>query len=205
MKKFFLMMSIFALASFAFARNKGLSLDIGAHYENHSLHYFDDGKMNDFNVHSNHNKHMGGFNLGLDFMVAENWSIFLDTSFSFNGVFVNDSAIGFGYNFNIGKGFNLFIGGGFGFGGSQFKWSVGNVETKQEFFNVGVNLKLIASYMFTNKVGIFFGITDTYYIPAMGKQKIKFGSNEKEFSIKRNNLPNYVQSIQPKLGIRLAF
>lgn len=205
MKKLIVALSIFTFAFFAFAKDAGVSLDIGAHYENHSLHYFGDENQHNFNVHSAYVKHMGGFNLGLDFMVAKNWSIFLDTSFSFNGVFVNDTAIGFGYNFNIGKGFNLFIGGGFGFGGSKFTWTEMHTDYSEEYFNVGANLKLIISYMFTHRVGIFFGISDTYYIPAMGKQKKSTGSFTNEKSLSGNDLPKYTQSIQPKCGVRIAF
>lgn len=205
MKKFFaVILFCFSAITFVFAKGTaGLSFDVGAQYLNHQLHNFGkDNKNNgnDFNYHSIAFKNMGGFNLGMNYEIAKNWSVFLNTAFSFNSTFVNDTVLGFGYTFGLDKGFRLFLGGGLAFGGSEFSKTYYNTTTKTSYVNVGGAVQLVASYMFTRMFGIYFGVSDNLYAVVKGTRKI--GSTTTD--IQTDYLPDMNKSMSAKVGLRIA-
>ncbi|UTC62009.1 DUF2715 domain-containing protein [Treponema sp. OMZ 787] len=180
------------------ARDLGIDLDVGGAYTRHSQHYI--GSCCDgagFSTNSKASKNLGGIHLGVNFGLPKNWSVFADTMFTFNKTLVNDTQLGIGYNFLLGKGFKLFVGGAFSFGGSISKYSDKHTT---RYFGIGGGLNVTASYMFTRKFGIYFGVADNYYKPVSGKNKE--GNITTEF--KDNDFKNKIhQSINAKVGIRV--
>ncbi|UTC75581.1 DUF2715 domain-containing protein [Treponema sp. OMZ 792] len=205
-KKIFFVCLVFALVftGMLTAKSIGLNLEAGAAYTNHQLHYFDNDTRHDGFKHQGiKSKSLFGFNLGVSYPLPKNWSVFVSTVFAFNRTFVSDTMLGAGYTFKPGKGFDLFLGGGLAFGGSVFKWSSGNVSITNRFFNIGAGINLTASFMFTNKIGMFAGISNTYYKPVSGKWSNKIGDKTTSGDIASNHMPDLAKSISGRLGVKI--
>ncbi len=189
----------------ASAKSLGLSLNVGALYTNHQLHSVGNvDERTHFKYHGISSMNLGGFTVGLAYRLPKNWALYLDSMFSFNKTFVNDTQLGFGYIFRLGKGFDLFLSGGLALGGSVFSHSEGHSEISTSYFNIGGGLSLTASYMFTRKFGIYFGISDNYYKPVSRKRKIKINGSSVETSF-LNSMPKYNKSINARLGLKVNF
>lgn len=189
-KKIISLVLVFSLfAGMLQAKSIGLSLEVGANYTNHQLHMFDRYSYTGFRVHSNHFKHMGGFNIALAYSLPKNWDIYISTAFAFNSVFINDTQIGFGYNFKLAKNFTLFFGGGFGIGCSKFDVYKSS-EKCWRSTNIGGGVKLTGTVMFTNMVGIYFGICPNLYKPISDERYMK---------------PDVIHSFNANLGVKLKF
>ncbi|MEL3908934.1 MAG: hypothetical protein P1P64_08020 [Treponemataceae bacterium] len=205
MKKFLTFVCVLSIASFAFAKGN-LSLDIGAQYANNQLHRFGKEPSNKFHNHNIRLQHMGGFNLGVNYEIAKNWGIFLNSAFSFNNVFLNDTVLGFGYTFAIPKApIKLFLGGGLALGGFIYDNNIASVKTRTSHFNLGAGLQLVGSYMFTNMFGCFFGADLNYYGVLSGKEKTTVSSATNTSSISKSNLPDLAKTFHLKAGLRIAF
>ncbi len=209
-KKIILLFVAFTLVfvGTASAKSIGLSLNVGGLYTNHQLHYISDGKTYDnFQHHNIFSKHMGGFSAGLSYRLPKNWALYFDTMFAFNKIFVNDTQLGFGYIFRPGKGFEIFLCGGLAIGGSKFDYTRAGITTEWKYFNVGGGLSLTASYMFTRKFGIYFGISDSYYKPVTGETRTYANDNKSGTwkALNTGNMPKYNQSINARLGLKVNF
>ena len=207
MKRVLIFVLAIAMTSVAFAKDIGLRVDFGGQYVNHQLHDFHKDKHDGFDLHTITSKHMGGFNLGIDYLVADNWSIYFKTAFSFNNVFVNDTVFGFGYNFNVADSFYVFLGGGLALGGSKFSNTIAGVTTSVDYFNLGAGIEVLGVWMFTDMVGMYFGVTDNYYGVLSGKvtTHIEATNTKTTAKIHKDLLPDMAKSVGGKLGIRLAF
>lgn len=204
MKKITILLCLLFLSSSGlFARNIGLNIDIGAQYNNHQLHEFQTG-ANGFNVHRILSKHMGGFHLDISYVLGKNWSIFLDTAFSFNKTFVNDSLLGFGYTFPVKRYFDIFFGLGFGFGGSLFSYKLAATSVSDTAAYIGAGFELKGLLMFSDHVGFYFGVQDNMYAAVSGKHKTVTGNVKTEVSRSKSDLPDMVNSLLLKAGLRIA-
>ena len=162
-KKLFFVCLVFALVftGMLTAKSIGLNLEAGAAYTNHQLHTFGkDTKSDGFKYQGIKSKSLFGVNLGISYPLPKNWAVFVNTTFAFNNTFVNDTMLGAGYIFKPTRGVDLFLGGGLALGGSVFKWAKGSVSTTYKFFNIGAGINFTASVMFTNKIGMYAGISD---------------------------------------------
>lgn len=186
------------------AKSTGLNLEAGAAYTNHQLHTFSNNTKSDgFKYQGIKSKGLFGVNLGISYPLPKNWAVFANTTFAFNSTFVNDTMLGVGYIFKPGNVFDLFLGGGLAFGGSVFNWASGSASTTHKFFNIGAGINLTASFMFTNKIGIYAGISDTYYKPVSGKWSTKIGDNTSSGDISSSNMPDLAKSINGRLGVKI--
>jgi len=205
-KKLFFICLVFALVftSMLTAKSVGLNLEAGVAYTNHQLHYFSNNTGTDGFKHQwIRSKSLFGFNLGISYPLPKNWSVFVNTTFAFNNTFVNDTMLGAGYIFKPGRGVDIFLGGGLGFGGSVFKWASGSISTAYKFFNIGAGINLTASFMFTDKIGMYVGISDTYYKPVSGKWSTKVGDKNSSGDISSGEMPDLAKSINGRLGVKI--
>lgn len=180
------------------AKALGVELDVGGVYTRHSQHSI--GSCCDgagFSSYSKASKNLGGLSLGINYQLTKNWALFANTMFTFHRTFVNDTQLGVGYTFLLGKGFNLFIGGGFALGGSISKYNE-NYTTK--YFGIGGGFSVTASYMFTRQLGIYFGVSDSYYKPVTGKIETKNVITK----LRADSLKNKIhQSLNARIGLRI--
>ena len=205
-KKLFFVCLVFALVftGMLTAKSTGLNLEVGAAYTNHQLHTFGkDTKSDGFKYQGIKSKSLFGVNLGISYPLPKNWAVFVNTTFAFNNTFVNDTMLGAGYIFKPTRGVDLFLGGGLALGGSVFKWSKGSVSTTYKFFNIGAGINFTASVMFTNKIGMYAGISDTYYKPVSGKWTEKVGDKTFSGDIPSALMPDLAKSINIKLGLKI--
>ncbi len=186
-------LTVFSTAMLS-ARGVGINLDIGGQYCNHELHTIGSTSSNGTYTHAILGQHLGGFNIGLEYSINKNWAFLAETIFSIkNNGFVNDSLIGFGYNFRLSKGFNAFFGGGFAFGGNV---NVGSPTI--EYAYVGGGLKGEVSYMFSSMFGAYAGGTlNLYGIPTL---TTRYSSGN---TTKTNPTQDMAKSLNLKLGMRI--
>lgn len=200
-KKAFIFVCFFLtfFVGFASAKTLGLNLLVGGVYTNHQLHSSSGTDHDGFSAWIIRSKHMGGFNAGLFYDLPKNWSVYLNTQFSFNKIFVNDTQAGFGYNFKPGKVFNLFLGGAFAFGGSKH----GNSNSSYEYGHIGGGVSFIPSFMISNKIGLYMGVMGSIYKPVSGYHVTtsKNGTNRNALS----HLPTMTTSINVMIGVRVKF
>lgn len=201
MKRIFLLGTIFMFlfCGTVSAKTIGLNLLVGGVYTNHQLHNSSEQNSYGFSTWTIWSKHMGGFNVGLFYDLPKNWSLYLNTQFSFNKIFVNDTQAGFGYNFKPGKGFNMFLGGGFAFGGSKHR--ISNTKS-HEYGNIGGGIAFIPSFMFSNKLGMYMGVMGSIYKPVSSKVVTK--TNNK-YTRENNYLRRMASSINVMLGLKIIF
>ncbi len=192
-KKIILIVLLAFSATIVSAKGVGLNLDIGGQYCNHELHTRGSSNNGTYR-HSIYGQHLGGLNLGIEYKLNRSWAFFAETIFSIkNNGFVNDSLVGFGYNFKLPKGFGAFFGGGFAFGGNV---NIGSSYTT-EFAYVGGGLKGEVSYMFSGMFGAYVGATlNLYGIPTL---TTRTGS----YTTKTNPSEDMAKSIDLKLGLRI--
>ncbi len=205
-KKIILFFVAFTLvfAGNASAKSIGLDLNFGVVYTNHQLHDVSNvDQVTQFKTRSIRSMHMGGFNIGIAYDLPKNWALYLDTAFSFNKLFVNDTQLGFGYVFKPGKKFQIFLGGGLGLGGSVFSHSIGSTTHTQSYFNVGGGVRLTTTYLFTEKFGMYLGVSGNFYKPVAGEIKTKIGDKESTRKISENT--SYNQSLGANLGFTIKF
>lgn len=187
------------------AKNSGFVLNLGGAYTNHRLNYIDtDNNSENFKHHMVKYKHLGGFNIGASYAFPKNWSVYIQSIFSFNNVFVNDTQLGLGYTFQLKNGFKLFLGGAFAIGGSIFKYSYNGITVENRAFNIGGGIDLTASYMFMEKFGVFIGFSDALYKSINGKE-IVYANGEKKFrDIEEKYMPDLTNSVNLKLGFKIG-
>lgn len=198
-KKAFIFVCFFLtlFVGFASAKTLGLNLLVGGVYTNHQLHYSSGTGSDGFSTWTIRSKHMGGFNIGLFYDLPKNWSVYLNTQFSFNKIFVNDTQAGFGYNFKPGKSFNLFLGGAFAFGGS--KHSSPGSNSSVEYGNIGGGVAFIPSFMLSNKVGMYLGVMGSIYKPVSSTHVTRINNTSKR--TENVLLPKMATSINVMLGV----
>lgn len=205
-KKLFFVCLVFALVftGMLTAKSIGLNLEAGLAYTNHQLHYFNKDTYSDgFKHHTIRSKSLFGVNLGISYPLPKNWAVFVNTTFAFNNTFVNDTMLGAGYIFKPTRGVDLFLGGGLALGGSVFKWAEGSVSNTHKFFNIGAGINFTASVMFTDKIGMYVGISDTYYKPVSGKWSRKVGDKTSSGDIPSSLMPDLTKSINGRLGVKI--
>lgn len=125
------------------------------------------------------------------------------------GSLIVDSQLGAGYTFFKESPFNLFLGGGVGLNIIKNKHSVsiGPISGSYEKFDtlLGAGLNVLASFYFTNHIGIFGGVADTlYFIPIKQKKTVTLAGVSYSFgnAPKSKTLAN---SLNVKLGLALKF
>ena len=121
-----------------------------------------------------------------------------------------DSQIGAGYTFFEKSRFNLFVGGGLGLnaGSSTETATIGTIQASYKKLDVmfGLGANILASFYFTDMIGIYGGIADTFYfVPLKVEKTFKFGSTSINVSNKDNLKDILANSVNLKLGLSLRF
>ncbi len=207
MKKKLILICVFTfiLTGILSAKSEDFNMEIGAVYTNHQLHNIGDIAENAFQTFTILTMHLGGFDVGFNYRLDKQWYVYFSTMFAFNKMFVNDTQLGFGYNFQPGKGFNLFLGAGLALGGSVFKHTSNNITSQEEYFTVGGGISLLGSYMFSRYIGIYFGISDSYYKPITGRHKKSDENGGAWTKYKITELNTFTKSINARAGVKVHF
>lgn len=125
--------------------------------------------------------------------------------------FIFDSQVGAGFTFFEKSRFNLFVGGGLGLNAMKSTQSatiLSKMVTYQKLdvmFGLGANV--LASFYFTDLIGIYAGIADTFYFAPLKVEKtFKIAGTEYTFSNSNGYLKNILaNSVNLKLGLSLRF
>ena len=116
-----------------------------------------------------------------------------------------DSQFGFFYVFHPVKNLDLRLGAGLGIGGSGRNYPEGSDKKEKSQVNIGGGVDLTLSYMFTELIGIYGGVSDTIYAPVYTKTKTKHSNG----SIGTQEDPyvsgKIANSFSCKAGIRFNF
>lgn len=129
--------------------------------------------------------------------------------FLIKNAFILDSQIGAGITLFKKTPFNLFLGGGLGLNAMKATQSVFifNQEFKYEKLDVmfGLGVNVLASYYFTNIIGIYGGIADTvYFAPLKVKKTFKVGNEEYTVSNTDGSIKDVIaNSVNLKLGLSI--
>ncbi|AIW88503.1 hypothetical protein JO41_00755 [Treponema sp. OMZ 838] len=121
-----------------------------------------------------------------------------------------DSQIGAGYTFFKKSRFNLFVGGGLGLNAmsSTETAKIGPLNASYEKLDVmfGLGANILASFYFTDMIGIYGGIADTFYfVPLKVEKTFKLGSTSINVSNKDKLKDILANSVNLKLGLSLKF
>ena len=123
--------------------------------------------------------------------------------------FILDTQLGAGTTLFKKTRFNLFLGGGIGFNAMKATQSVyiHSQEFKYDKLDVmfGLGVNVLASYYFTNIIGIYAGIADTFYFtPLKVEKKFKHGNQEHTISNTDGSIKEVIaNSLNLKLGISI--
>lgn len=121
-----------------------------------------------------------------------------------------DSQIGAGYTFFEKSRFNLFVGGGLGLNAvsSTETATIGTIQASYKKLDVmfGLGANILASFYFTDMIGIYGGIADTFYfVPLKVEKTFKVGSTSINVSNKDNLKDILANSVNLKLGLSIKF
>ena len=123
--------------------------------------------------------------------------------------FILDTQLGAGLTLFKKTRFNLFLGGGLGINAMKATQSfyIFNQEFKYEKLDVmfGLGANILASYYFTNIIGIYAGIADTFYFTPLKVQKtFKVAGHEHTVSNTDGSIKDVLaNSLNIKLGISI--
>ena len=129
--------------------------------------------------------------------------------FVVKNAFILDTQLGAGITLFKKTRFNLFLGGGIGFNAMKATQSVyiHSQEFKYDKLDVmfGLGVNVLASYYFTNIIGIYAGIADTFYFtPLKVEKKFKHGNQEHTISNTDGSIKEVIaNSLNLKLGISI--
>ena len=129
--------------------------------------------------------------------------------FVVKNAFILDSQLGVGITLFKKTPFNLFLGGGLGLNAMKATQTVSiasqdiSYDKLDVMFGVGVNV--LASFYFTDMIGIYGGIADTvYFAPLKVKKTFKVGNQEYTVSNTNNNIKEVIaNSVNLKLGLSI--
>lgn len=127
------------------------------------------------------------------------------------GAFILDSQLGAGWTFFNKSRFNLFLGGGLGLNAFHYSQEVNLAGVQYSYKTIdvmmGVGANILASFYFTQNIGIFAGVADTlYFAPLSFTKTFKVGG--KEYSYKQKDKIRsevLANSLNLKLGIAFKF
>ena len=177
--------------------------------------------------------HTGGLNVLFGAEFVQNFGVYVNANFAFgqkiidvtktgnnrsktitiarwNGdlTYVIDSQFGFFYVFHPIKKLDLTLGAGIGIGGSGRNYTKTELGvTKKEAIsqaNIGGGINFTASYMFTKMVGIYGGVSQTFYAPVSTTHRTKVG-NETTETTNSSASGKFAHSFNIKAGIQLFF
>ena len=129
--------------------------------------------------------------------------------FLVKNAFILDTQLGAGVTLFKKTPFNLFLGGGLGLNAMKATQSISIFNQKFTYekldvmFGLGVNV--LASYYFTNIIGIYGGIADTvYFAPLKVKKTFKVGNQEHTISNTDGSIKYVIaNSVNLKLGLSI--
>ncbi|UTY26836.1 DUF2715 domain-containing protein [Treponema denticola] len=144
----------------------------------------------------NHNNLIKGTTADKDKFVAKN-------------AFILDSQLGVGITLFKKTSFNLFLGGGLGLNAmkSTQSVSIASQEVTYDKLDVmlGVGANILASFYFTDMIGIYGGIADTvYFAPLKVEKTFKVGNQAYTVSNTSGNIKDVIaNSVNLKLGLSI--
>ena len=129
--------------------------------------------------------------------------------FVVKNAFILDTQLGAGITLFKKTRFNLFLGGGLGLNAMKASQTISiagqdiSYDKLDVMFGIGVNV--LASFYFTNMIGIYGGIADTvYFAPLKVKKTFKVGNEEYTVSNTSNNIKDIIaNSVNLKLGLSI--
>ena len=129
--------------------------------------------------------------------------------FVVKNAFILDSQLGVGITLFKKTPFNLFLGGGLGLNAMKATQTVSiasqdiSYDKLDVMFGVGVNV--LASFYFTDMIGIYGGIADTvYFAPLKVKKTFTVGNQEYTVSNSKGNIKDVIaNSVNLKLGLSI--
>ena len=121
-----------------------------------------------------------------------------------------DSQLGAGYTFFKKTKFNLFVGGGLGLNAvssTETATILGlDVSYKKLDAMFGLGANILASFYFTDMIGIYGGIADTFYfVPLKVEKTFKVGGTSFNVSNKDKLKDILANSVNLKLGLSIKF
>ncbi|UTY29541.1 DUF2715 domain-containing protein [Treponema putidum] len=129
--------------------------------------------------------------------------------FLVKNAFILDSQLGVGITLLKNTPFNLFLGGGIGLNAMKAtqSLSIANQNVSYDKLDVmfGMGVNVLASYYFTNIIGIYAGVADTVYFAPLKVQKtFKVGDQEYTVSNTSGNIKDVIaNSVNLKLGLSI--
>ena len=212
------LLTVFSV-SFLAAKVK-LTLDVGPIYTHFSSR----------TTHSGGDKytwatHTGGLNVLLRAEFMQNFGVYGMMNFAFGRKVIDgyhttnksiitkwnadltyaiDNQFGFFYVFHPVKKMDIALGFGIGIGGSGRNSSTSLTKTAYSQVNIGGGVNLDVSYMFTEMVGIYSGISDTLYAPVLTKADTTIG-NKTTTSSDSNASGKIANSFSIKAGLQFVF
>lgn len=133
------------------------------------------------------------------------------SEFAKTNSFIFDSQFGAGFTFFEKSRFNLFVGGGLGLNAMRSiqsaKVAGSSISYQKLDVMFGLGANVLASFYFTDLIGIYAGIADTFYFAPLKVEKtFKIAGTEYTFSNSNGNLKNILaNSVNLKLGLSLRF
>ena len=115
-----------------------------------------------------------------------------------NVTYAIDGQFGFFYAFKPIKNLAIMLGLGFGLGGSGYN---GKYDLAHQT-NIGGGFNLDVSYMFSNKIGIYGGLSDTMYAPV---SRYSGDPNGKAHTYSGSAAGRFANSFSLKAGVQLVF
>ena len=131
------------------------------------------------------------------------------SGFLTKNAFILDTQLGAGITLFKKTKFNLFLGGGIGINAVKAAQTIDtpvgklNYDKLDVMFGAGVNI--LASYYFTNIIGIYAGIADTFYFtPLTVKKTFKIGNYKQTISNTDGSIKRAIaNSLNLKLGLSI--
>lgn len=131
------------------------------------------------------------------------------SDFTKRNSFIFDSHLGAGYTFFKKSRFNLFVGGGLGLNAMHSietgKILAQNVSYEKLDVMFGLGANVLASFYFTDMIGIYAGIADTFYFaPLKVEKNIKIAGQVYNVSSKDSTIKDILaNSVNLKLGLSI--
>lgn len=125
--------------------------------------------------------------------------------------FILDTQLGAGLTLFKKTKFNLFLGGGIGVNAvkSAQTLNVQGVDVKYDKLDVmfGAGANILASYYFTNIIGVYLGVADTFYFTPLKVEKtFKIAGADHTISSADGKLKDVIaNSLNVKLGLSIKF
>jgi len=206
-----------------------LTLDAGPVYTNfYYRNNFDNG-----NARNTWSTNVGGLNVLLKGEFAKNFGVYGMANFAFGKriatgyhsknssvtrkwdadlSYVIDSQFGFFYAFKPVKNLDIMLGLGIGLGGSGYNTTTEKTlltetkKTRNHYTNIGGGFNVDVSYMFTQKIGVYGGLSDTMYAPVSKSVKTIIGSSsEKTETFSGEAAGTFANSFSLKAGLQFKF